>query len=87
MSYRYETEEFNLTPKEQESARFMLREVEILNSQRRDNGGWHIRYMTFEGFKYQFYQQLATRLVRTWKNLGISSDGKRAIYGKVVRDS
>ena len=87
MSYRYETEEFNLTPKEQEAARFMLQEAKVLNSLPHDDS-WIIRCSTFEHFKRQFYQQLAARLDTVdWGNLGLSPDGKRGIRGKVVRDS
>ncbi len=87
MSYRYTTEEFNLTPKEQEVARFLLQEAKVLNSQLLDDS-WVVRRSTFERFKYQFYRQLATRLARSdFENFGISPDGKRVIYGKVVRDS
>ena len=83
MSYSYTTEEFNLTPKEQEAARFLLQEAKVLSSQPQDDS-WNIRYSTFENFKRQFYRQLITRLNRTdWENFGISTDGKRAIHGRV----
>ena len=87
MSYQYTTEEFNLTPKEQEAARFLLQEAKVLSSQPQDES-WNIRRSTFENFKRQFYRQLATRLDRVdWKGQGLSPDGKKGIRGKIVRDS
>ncbi len=87
MSYKYTTEEFNLTPKEQESARFILQEVKVLSLQPQDDS-WLVRRSTFENFKHRFYRQLATRLARSdFENFGLSPDGRRAIRGMVVRDS